>query len=257
LIVLSGCNGAGETRALWEDIKITDLAAAASPRPPRGVLPATIEFNVFTFEVPAEKIGVFEEVRSMLYKKPLRYNDHDAFKANSFLVGYGTTETWDKIGDLLRSAGARRARTLSVLVVDGQSNDVAITRLKNERTIYYVSTTGSIESVPMGPGGLVLRLTGQTVPGERGVCRVDALPVFVASRRSPMAMAAPGADLHAGQFAFIPVAFRLKMNGGDFVLLGPKKYIDHRTTLAGAFFSRPGVKSFFRVYLIVCARIND
>ncbi len=256
IFVAAGCNGPEEMAPL-QDIKITELAPATDTRPRRGDFPVMIDFNVFTFEVPAEKIGVFEEVRSMLYKKPLRYTDYNAFKANSFVLGFGRTEAWDKVGNLLRKAGGRRAGTSSLSFADGQSNDLTITRLKSGQLIYYVSTTGSIESAPIGPGRLVLRLTAQTVPGERGVCRVNALPVFMTFAKGPLAILPPGPDVQEGQFAFIPAAFRLKMSGGDFVLLGPKKYIDHRTTLSGAFFSRPGRKAFFRVYLIVCAGIND
>jgi len=242
---------------IWQDVKITDLAPAADPRPGVRDLSVMVDFNVFTFEVPAEKIGMFEEVRSMLYKKPLRYTDYDAFKANSFLVGFGRTGTWDKIGNLLRNSGSRRARTSSLSFADGQSNDVTITRIKNGQIIYYVSTTGSIESAPVGPGRLVLRLTAQTIPGQRGLCRVEALPVLVTFPERDFGLLPRGPDMPGGQFPFIPAAFRLKMSAGDFVLLGPKKYIDHLATLSGAFFSRPGRKAFFRVYLIVCAGIND
>jgi hypothetical protein len=61
------------------------------------------------------------------------------------------------------------------------------------------------------------------------------------------------------------------MSPGDFVFLGPEKYIEDQTTLGGLFFNKPEGSLFFgatehkgpeqkpavRVFLLVCTGIND
>lgn len=254
LILLTGCDGPDRTDPLVAGIKISDLAPVNVPRP---AFQTKIDFNVFTFEIPADKINAFQEIRYQLYRKPLRYTSHDAFEANSFFVGFGQVEMWDKIGSRLRNLGARRAKTASLLFADGQTSDIYVAELRDQEKLYYISTEGSTETATIGPGKVVLRTTAERIPGERGLCRINAIPTFItiAPPAIPLLPLGPGKVIN--EYHFVAAEFRLKMGQADFILLGPKKYIDHRKTLAGLFFSGPGHKPVFRVFLIVCARISD
>ena len=73
------------------------------------------------------------------------------------------------------------------------------------------------------------------------------------------------------EFDFSSAGFGLKMSPGDFVVLGPDKYISDRSTLGGLFFSKPEGSLFFdktkrkmpkhkpavRVFVLVCTGIGD
>jgi hypothetical protein len=162
---------------------------------------------------------------------------------------------WNKIADILRDAGGKKIETVSLLLPDGETNDFTIARLDKEQTIFYISTAGSMEGATIGPGKLALRIKVEKIPGSRGVCKVNALPVFPSSITSPVPQLE--AQAKSAEFLFTCAGFGLKMSPGDFVLLGPEKYIDHQITLGSLFFSRLGPKPTVRMLLLVCTRIID
>lgn len=254
-LLLTGCNTSEETDALWHQVKIGDLVPPHDANRPAGQLPETISFDIYIFEIPAENIDTLDNIWPMLYTKPLRLNDADAFKANSFLVGFGQVQMWDKIRDLLFAADAKKTETTSLLLSDGQAGDLTVAELDNEQTIFYISTAGSMEGTTIGPGNLALRIKPEKIPGSRGICEVDIKPVFPSLIRTSIPQLA--AREKSGEFLFTSAGFKLKMNPGDFVLLGPQKYISHQITLGGLFFSRPEPKPVVRVFLFVCTGIID
>jgi hypothetical protein len=140
-------------------------------------------------------------------------------------------------------------------VPDGQANDLEVAQLKSKKTIFYTCDEHTTDAVTIGPGQVVLRLKAEKIPGARGVCRIEAEPVFT----PPFVTAIPQlADLEKEKvFHFTSLGLELKMSPGDFILLGPEKFIKSQITLGGLFFSPPGFRPMARIYLIVCNRITD
>jgi len=254
-LVLTGCNGVQRDEPVWQRLKITDLAPSGNIKRPHRQLLKTINFSVYIFEMPAENIGALDEIWPMLYTKPLKFDSSYAFGANSFLAGFGQLPMWNKIADLLAAAGGKKVQTFLLLLADGQADDITITGLRDERTIYYISPTGSMEDAKVGTGRLSLRIKADKIAGSRGLCRMSALPVFARLRRSRILQLAKHEKL--GDFLFTTCRFASKMGPGDFVLLGPAEYIGHQATLGSLFFSRGGYKPIVRTFLIVCTSIND
>jgi len=253
-LLLTGCNAPEESEPIWEQVKIGDIAPSHSGKRPGDHLLETANFSVYIFEIPAENINILDGVWQMLYTESLRFNDYDAFSANLFSVGFGEVQMWGKIADLLRAAGGKRVRTVTLLLSDGQAETIAIAGLGSEQTIFYISTDGSMEGVTIGPGTLALRIKAGKIPGSRGVCNVDIQPVFSSPIRSSIPQLAAREKL--GDVLFDTAGFRLKMSPGNFVFLGPEKYSSEHITLAGLFFSRPGPMPVVRTFLFVCSRIN-
>jgi hypothetical protein len=253
--LLTSCNAPEKEKPIWQQVKISDLASSSDVNHPASRLLKTINLNIYIFEMPAENISALNDAWQMLYTKPLQFNDYDAFKANSFLVGFGQIQMWDKIADILRDAGGKEIEKVSLLLPDGETNDFTIARLDKEQTIFYISSAGSMEGATIGPGKLALRIKVEKIPGSRGVCKVDAQPVFPSPITSPIPQLAEHAK--SAEFLFTSAGFGLKMSPGDFVLLGPEKFISHQITLGSLFFSRPGPKPAVRMLLLVCTRIID
>ncbi len=266
---LIGCASPEENEPIWQQLKIGDLAPSHSGKRPGGQLLKTINFNVYVFEMPEEKISALDDIWQMLHRKPLQFNDYDAFGANSFLAGFGQAQMWNKIRDLLLAADGKGTERVSLLLRDGQANGLPIARLDNEQTVFYISSSGSMEGVTIGPGELSLRIKAEKIPGSRGVCKMSAVPVFSPPIRGSIPELVYRAK--AGEFPFSSCGFGLKMSPGDLVVLGPEKYIDHQITLGGLFFSRPEGSLFFsrterkpperkpavRIFLLLCTSIND
>jgi len=255
-LALTGCNGTEKDVPIWRDIKITDLVSVDSNQPSASTPPVlkTINFDVYIFEIPAENADSLDDIWQMLYTKPLQFNNHNAFKTNSFSAGFGQVQMWNKIRDSLLAAGTEKVRTVSLMLPDGQSNRLFITRLDEQQTIFYSSTAGSMEGITIGPGTLTLRITAEKIPDSPGVCRTSAEPVF-----SPLIKSGFLQSRHSERsddLFFTSAGFTARTSPGDFVLLGPKKYIPNQMILAGLFFSRPQPKPVIRTYLLVCIGIN-
>jgi hypothetical protein len=253
--LLTSCKAPEKEMPIWQQVKISDLAPYSDVNHPTGQLLKTINLNIHIFEMPAENIDALNYARQMLYTKPLQFNNYDAFLANSFFASFGQTQMWNKIADILRIAGSKKIETVSLLLPDGETNDFTIARLDKEQTIFYTSSAGALEGATIGPGKLALRIKVEKIPGSRGVCRVDALPVFPSPITSLVPQLAERAK--SAEFLFTSAGFSLKMSPGDFVLLGPEKYIGHQITLGSLFFSRPIPKPAVRMFLLVCTRIID
>lgn len=267
-----GCNGSEEEKPIWEQVKMGDLAPSHSGKRPSDQSLKTIKFNIYVFELPAEKVTALEDVWQMLYRHPVQVNDYTAFVANSFSVGFGEIQMWNKIGELLEGADAKRMPSILLLLADGQSDDITVVRLKREQAVFYVSGGGSARGVTIGPGKLALRIRAKKVAGARGVCHVEVHPVFSPPMRSFIPKLATHAK--AGEVVFASAGFGLKMSPGDFFLLGPGEYISDQVSLSSLFFSKPEGSLFYpklegrstlgkperkpaiRIFMVLCTGIN-
>ena len=276
--VLAGCNGAEKDKPLWQQVKIDDLAPSRKPSRPRNHSLKTINFSVYIFEIPAENIIVLNDVWQMLESshfakegkmgsldtRPLRFNNHNAFTANSFAAGLGRLQMWNNVADLLRNAGGKKTETILLLLPDGQPQNITIARLNHKQSVFYISSAGSTEDADLGPGVIALQIKAEQFPPQKAVCKMTALPAFLPLISSPIPQLS--AQAKTGEFPFNSIGFSTEMSPGDFVFLGPQKYISHQITLAGLFFAPPRIETGFsspaekpaaRCYLIVCTAIND
>lgn len=264
---LMGCNG-GEELPIWEQVKIRDLAPIDNNTQPDSQQLKTINFNVYIFEIPADEISELDKVWPTLYTQPLRFNNPDAFSANSFRVGFGQIPMWNRVANTLRSVDGIQAGIFSLLIPDGQSNNVAIAALGREQTVFYISNKGTMEGAIFGRGRLGLQIQAEKMAGARGVCKVSVLPVFSPPELSKIPLLS--ARGKSGEFLFESAGFSLNISPGDFVLLGPEKYDSGQTTLSSLLLSKPQGSLFFnelerkppelreavRLFLIICTSIN-
>jgi hypothetical protein len=258
-------------------MKIGDLAPWR-PEDREGIKPLeTANFNIYVFELPAERLPALDDAWLILRAERLRFSDGEAFRANSFMAGSGAEPVLNQLVDSLLGAGARRVQTVALLLPDGLGNNVWVGPVPEQRTVFYSTAEGPPEGVTLGPGAMVLRLTSQRYPGLRGLCDLQVQPAFV----SPVSSAIPQVAERARKKAFFfeQVGFSLKISPGEFVLLGPAEYIGDGITLASYFFSRPApdarvkvlpkpredgsgeVEPYYgpvvRIYLIVCTGVSD
>jgi hypothetical protein len=244
----AGCNSSEEQEPIWERVKLGDLASLHDPGQGDNRPLKTINFNVYVFEIPADSVGVLDDIRKSLYPGPLRFRDYDAFKANSFSVAFGQKLAAGRVAELLRGVGGTRVQMVSLLLPDGQFNDVVMAGLPGEQTIFYTATGGGMEGVSLGPGTLVLRIRAERIPTFKGFCSVKVSPVFVSATRRIVPRLGQGREVD--EFLFASTEFRVKMAAGDFFFLGPADYADGRMALASHFFSRGAPSSVGRMLLI-------
>jgi len=263
-----GCDVAKKSEPSLEQTKIGQIAPSGPSSQSSAQLLKAINFSVYIFEIPAENIAKLLELWSMLDTRPLRFNSAGAFKANTFSIGLGQIQMWDKVHDLLSGAGGQTLTTISLLLPDGQANDLAITGLDYKQKVSFVTSDLSSQSATVGPGILALRIKATKIPTVSNACTVIAHPVFTVPITSPIPELAARAK--SREFPFTAAAFGLKMSPGDFVILGPGRYTGELTTLGGLLFNNPAGSMFFdpderkpperrqavRIFLLVCVRTN-
>jgi len=255
VLTLTACRESQKNKPIWEQVKITDLMPSTGKENAELQQLKTTNFNACVFEVPVENIKTVNGIWQMLTTQPMRFNNYEAFKANLFLAGFGQAQTWNKIAELLVAAAAKKTETNYLLLPEGQPARIAVAKLKSEQTVFYVPIGGRMEGVMAGPGTLVLQTKAEKIAGSRGVCDFTARPVFLSTVRS--AVPQPVAREKTGEIVFDSVGFGLKMSPGDFLLLGPEKYVSDRMTLSSLFFTGSERRPVIRIFLFVCAGIAD
>ena len=251
-----------------EKIKVGDIAPSGGGKQPGPQPLKTINFDVHIYEIPAENVGKLKDVWQMLYSKPVRFNNYNAFKADFFSVRFGQYELLNKTIDLLRAAGGQSALRISLLLSDGQPSDIAVTSLNRQQKVSYISTEGLRDNTNIGPGVLALQIKAEKSPAVRGVCDVTAHPVFLPPMSRWIPQMAARAKLR--EFHFTSAGFGLKMGPGDFIVIVPERYISDQTLLGSLFFSKPEGSMFFseterklpqpkaavRILILVCTGLS-
>lgn len=264
-----GCGNSDRSEADWEQLKIGDLAPSGTKSPSGAQRLKTINMGVHIFEVPVENIDQLEELWSSLSRNPLRFTNYNAFRANSFAAGFSHVRLWNKIHSVIGQAGGRKINTVSLIMQDGQSNDLTVARLQQNTGITFVGTDLSSQRVTVGPGVLALRIKVAKVPSQKRTCTAIAYPVVA----MPTATSIPeiAAQEKKREFVFQAAAFGAKMRPGDLIVLGPQALRDSGTILGNSFFHNPQGSMFFspdedkppqrkpaiRIFLLVCVRVND
>ena len=262
----AGCHWP-EEKSPWDNMNIDDLAPRTSDGRPQKNKLQTINFDLHIYEVPADNIREIDEIRRTLDIRPFLYNSQRAFSSNSFSVYFGQLQTWNTVADLLITAGAERRSRTSLLLPDGQTEDITVAGFNSPLTIYYTSSYGTREGARIGPGHLVMRIKAGSSPTLSDVANITIYPVFLV----PVGNTIPQLDerIKLREFPFTAAAFGLNMSPGDFIFLSPEEYVTENSSLGGIFFNNPRGSMFFqkdkrkppefkpsfRVYMLTCTAI--
>ena len=265
---LAGCH-TPEEKTWWDEMKIDDLAPRSGDGRQQNKKLQTINFDLHIYEVPADNIRKIDEIRRTLDTRPFRFNSQTAFSSNSFSVYFGRLQTWNTIADLLITAGAERRSRTSLLLPDGQTEDITVAGFDYPLTVYFTSSRGTKEGARIGSGHLVMRIKAGSSPTLSDVANITIYPVFLV----PVGNTVPQLDarIKLREFPFTPAAFGLNMSPGDFIFLSPEEYVTENSWLGALFFNNPRGSMFFqkdkrklpefkpsfRVYMLTCTEIID
>jgi len=195
------------------NIKVGDL----EPTDPVH-LPSQIHFKIFSFEVPIDNTSILQQGFSELDTGQLRFVEAAAFQANGFLAGSGTSENVNKVSILLERVRARRKATRNLLVYDDAGDDFSVTMLNSKEEVSWKRPDGKVAKDVFSAGRFAWMLKATPVPNIRGVAAVRILPVYRMGTDNFLTYLARVRDYTP----FDGGAFGLRMNRGDFVLLGSR-----------------------------------
>jgi hypothetical protein len=270
LVSFCGCQKAEQTpgRTSVDGIWLRDIEPVDHSN-----LPLQIRFRVFRFEVPTDRIATLQQDFSQFDTAQLSFAEQQAFQANGFLAGFGTDEHMGGISALLEKVQARRKETRNLLVFDDAGDDISSTMLNSKEEVSWKLAGGKVAKDVFSHGRFSWMLKAAPVPDIRGVAQVRMLPVY--------RMGADGFLTYLARMrSYTPFgfgAFDVRMNPGDFVLLGSlgepdasgKPAVDDQPEAAEAdkqpleltlnrlLFYPPEKAWAINLYLILCLGVGD
>jgi hypothetical protein len=204
------------------------------------------------FQIPDQNFEKLDEIWKQLTKQGIYLLDYHAFAANSFRADLGRVTMLTSINKILQDAGGRIANKFTLLIGEGESQDLEVAYLEKAQSIFYISTDGSMTGNTLGPGYITMRLLAKQIPNLQGVSNVQFSVFF----KPPLT------TLHAleirpfsDEYLFRPFIFNSSMRAGDLITLGPDKLNNDPTMLDGLFFGEQKDGKFFRLYLILCTGV--
>ena len=256
-------------------IKLDDLKHDS-----RASAPKQTQFQLLTFDVPADNKDLLEGVFGLLEQGSVHFTNRKAFWDNGFAAGYGRDEMWNDVAVKLRQTRARKTRTDRLVIYDDQGDDIIVSTIDNEHTVFYTTSDGVIAGVTLTNGSLAWRIRALPIAQFKDVAQVGIEPVFVPNSNSTIGRLA--GKTTSEEVVFDSAAFNLKMSEGDFLFLGPRQYDEEDLSLSDLFFflrsdfylprpiednqdSIPAKKPAYslhkdvplvRLYLLVCVRVQ-
>jgi hypothetical protein len=250
ILALTGCKP--KEKGIWEDIKMTDIPPAKFDGPSGVEMIQTANFDIFVYEIPQDNLDQLDEVWEMLSKRGVYLLDYRAFSANSFQIGLGRAAMLESINNIMKEARGRAINKLTLLIPEGESEDVEAVFLNKPQSIFYVSVDGSVIGKTLGPGNITMRLLVKNIPNLTGTSNVQFSVVF---KPPETALNALEIRPDTGEYLFTPVLFNVSMGSGDLIVLGPQELSKDPSTLDGLFFDEKEKGSFFKVYVILCTGV--
>jgi hypothetical protein len=265
VILIAGCPGSNGKPPL-NHITLGQLGDGSNGQ---VELLKTVNFEMQVFEIPADNLKDFDEVRRTLDTQPLKYTNQISFSANSFSAYYGRIQSLATLNDLLTAAEAHKLTSMSLMMNEGQEPTINIVTLDFPQVVFFTSEAGKKEGARIGPGILGLRLKAEKTESADNSCAVTLIPVFAI----PTGNAIPelNAQMKKREFPFPSASFGLNMRVGDFIVLAPEEDTASQPDyLASLIFNNPGGSLFFspdkrkppqlkpavRIYILICNWID-
>ena len=253
ILGLCGCQerGKSQKKPIWEDTKISDLMPMNS-----NTIVAIREatFDVYIVEISADDKKTIEDIRAILYDKPININNPNVFAKNNFAVGFNQAKIMDRLNEIFSKTNSRRLRNISILIPADQQNQIYAKKIFKKQNIYYRPEDDTTEAIAAGPGDIILELKVRVIETQRGICRLYAQPAFLPPLIDTIAELSEDQDNN--KFDFPAIGFNVNMSQGDLIVLTPVEYLDHQSSLGSLFFCDNKPTGVQRIYVIICSRVN-
>lgn len=256
-LFITGC---GNSEPIWEDIKITDLAPANSPENPDNI--KTVSFDIHKIEFPADRMDEVKEIYEDLQTSALSLNSTTGFKENLFQAGLGQKQTWEKLNQVYKKANAEVKSSMSYIINFDQPNYIPAARIDPAKKLYYHQADGNLKKAVIKNSELTFRITARRIANRKGFCRLYIVPAFrnKTSENRFESFLKEGSGNQGNIFndsVFESTAFNVEISRGDFILIGPEKFVPHQYTLPAVLFCSQQPKPVFRIFLILCKQIKS
>ncbi|MCP4456174.1 MAG: hypothetical protein GY809_32350, partial [Planctomycetes bacterium] len=159
-----------------------------------------------------------------------------------YRIARGQVKNGAWIATQLRQANAQKVQNVSLLLADGQENDVPIKPIPAPQKLTFTAMNNSAQTIALNPGILCLRFHVDRNPTNPFITELVAYPFLkVPTSETVEALTR---KIQSQQISFLCAAFTTHLAPGDIIVLGPQDYYGDNSTLGGLFFGNPSGRLF-------------
>ncbi len=255
-VSLAGCPkepGRVET-VLREQAKAVMAHQAAAPAG-EGGYDVKLRLDVASVEAPIGTISNSEELWSYLDEESVHPLGNAGLGRNGIRAGLGDAETWPDLAEILQDLTGRPF-TKEIKVAElGKALPLLLKTDQPMNTIFLSFNDNSLSGSDYPPGNYVLAISFSINPDDRSQVMITAVPQAHSAQRKVTYIKSP-AGYNAVEkptiFSFFPLAFQLRMQRKDFLLIGPNAEARRQNSPGNKLFisNRDGVE-YETIYILI------
>ncbi len=232
-------------------IKLKDIAPEYTVKQPKAV-----RVELITLEIDAEKLFYFRSVADTLPQRPIRFANKQIFLANGLLAAFGSNKMWDIAAAKLQKANLKKIGTHSLIIFDQKGDDIAVSILKEPKTVFYTQSKGQVAAADLSPAARIgWNIKARPSPRIKGTAEVKVMAVYGHKLGIQNIKALNQSD--PDRIEFVSTGFVTRMGIGDFIIIGPAQFQPEDTILANALFEGNHTEKLrVKLYVLVCTGVS-
>ena len=215
-----------------------DLFPRAAGEEDRTV--TVVRVHVTAVEVPIGTAGESTILWGLLDREVMALDEDLLLSDNGLRVGVGPREDWGRLEDVLVDMSGRQHEPITVIGLPGAPVPVVVGRHATTRTVFLVHADDTISGADYPPGSYIISLLPELDPDGRTLT-VTALPQVESTHRKPMVVSDSGAPAMVRRpisYSLYPLAFQMRINTGDFIVIAPSARAARETSVGRNFLVR-------------------
>ncbi|MCK4999148.1 MAG: hypothetical protein KAS23_06425 [Anaerohalosphaera sp.] len=214
-----------------EGIKITDLAPID-----QEPLPRQIQFEITTFELPAQNYPEIEKAFDIMPDTGIAYNNKKMFTVNGFRAATGNQQIWPNMAKAFRTARVRKVFTSKLIIFDTQGDRIDVNMIDRPIEAFYIDAENHDTGIHLPPGTAAFKIRALSPqPGETA-----AVVNITAMHKKYSSSSLIPADKKISETPFDFTSMRMELAQGDYLLLGCTQYSYQHLEVKNLFFNFAG-----------------
>ncbi len=229
LAILSVCLAGCPKQPYPSEATLAEQAKAVMPPPVakptvEGGYDVRLRLDVSSVQAPIGTISDSEELWSYLDEESVRPLGNAGLGRNGIRVGLGKAASWPDMVEILQNLTGRPFSQKIKVAALGKALPLTLKSNQPLKTIFLSYDDNSLSGSDYPPGNYVLAISFSINPDDRSQVMITAVPQVHSTQRSlKYKKGAAEYTLVKGPtiFSFFPLAFQLRMQRKDFLLIGP------------------------------------
>lgn len=219
-----------------------------------------VHFRMATVLLPAGTASGSEDLWSYVDEEALGAETAAALGRNGMRIGVGRMSNWPDVADVLKRMTGRQVAMSHMPALPGSTIPVRLKERQPVQTIFVSLDDLSLSGEDYPPGSNILGINCRIDPNNRDSLLVTGVPQIESTRVRPKYVRDRGLRRFVplpDWFEFTPLRFRLRMDTGEFLVIGPGRRAQIPTSVGHHFLIRQREGIAFETVLVLMPRIVE